>query len=218
VRPYPNAAVEFEPIDSLHFREVGGERVIAFRRDDAGHVTRLAAPIPFFGAEIPGVLERQPWYEGAHFMNEYISWLLLGPLLILVAVWPLALAGAWWLRRRRDRASTDGARAERRTALAVALAFNGLWTAFGFLVIAKSARMFERASGIVFGVTTSFRAAAVVPWLLAGLAAFMVVAAIRAWSHKLWDPARRTLYGLTTIGALLVIAFLVRWNYLPMRF
>jgi CubicO group peptidase (beta-lactamase class C family) len=218
VLPYPNAPVEFEPVDSLHFREVGGERVIAFRRDGAGRVTRLAAPIPFFGAEIPGVLERQPWYEGAHFMNEYISWLLLGPLLILVAVWPVALAGAWWLRRRRGRGADSGLPGERRTALGVALAFNALWAAFGFLVIARSARMFERANGIVFGVTPSFRAASVVPWLLAGLATFMVVAAIRAWPRQLWDPVRRTLYGLATVGALLVIAFLIRWNYLPMRF
>jgi CubicO group peptidase (beta-lactamase class C family) len=44
------------------------------------------------------------------------------------------------------------------------------------------------------------------------------VAALRAWQSRFWDPTRRTLYSLVAAGGLLTIAFLVRWNYLPMRF
>jgi CubicO group peptidase (beta-lactamase class C family) len=218
VLPYPNAPVEFEPLDSLHFREVGGERLIAFHRDASGRVTHLAAPIPVFGAELPGVLERQSWHDGAHFMNEYVSWLLLTPLIGLVVVWPIAVGGAWWYRRRR------GIQGERRTvgatrsALGLALVFNALWITFGFLVIAKSARMLERATGIVYGVTPFFRPAPVVPWILGFLAAAMLVAAARAWQQRFWDPARRTLYSLLVVSAVMTMAFLVRWNYLPMRF
>jgi hypothetical protein len=218
VLPYANGAAEFAPTDSLHFREVGGERLIAFRRGANGRVAQLVAPIPFFGAEIPAVLERRPWYEGAHFINEYISWLLLGPLILLVGLWPLAAGGASWLRRRRHRPADFGSLTGRRIALGSALAFNGLWAGFGFLVIAKSARMFERADGIVYGLTPFFRVAAIVPWILSVLAIVMSVASIRAWPRRLWDPTRRVLYGLVTFGGLLVIAFLIRWNYLPMRF
>jgi hypothetical protein len=85
VLPYPNGAVEFEPVDSLHFRQVDGDRAIAFLRDTSGRVTLLAAPLPVFGAELPATLEPRSWQEGAHFMNEYVSWLLLGPLIILAA-------------------------------------------------------------------------------------------------------------------------------------
>jgi hypothetical protein len=218
VLPYPNGSVEFEPLDSLHFREVGGERLIAFRRDASGRVTHVAAPIPVFGAELPAVLERQPWHDGAHFMNEYVSWLLLTPLIGLVAVWPSAIGGAWWYRRRRGIHAERRPAAATRSALGLALAFNAIWIAFGFLVIAKSARMIERATGIVYGVTPLFRVATVVPWILACLAMAMIVAAARAWQQRFWDPPRRALYSVLAISAVVTMAFLVRWNYLPMTF
>ena len=217
VLPYPNGAVEFEPIDSLHFREVGGERLIAFRPDGAGRVTHLIAPIPFFGAEIPGVLERRAWYDGAHFMNEYVSWLVLGPLILLVAAWPLVVGIQWWLRRRRGGQSERAGRAEV-WALGAALAFNVIWIAFGFGFIARTVRMLEGANGIVYGVTPGLRAAAVVPWLLSALALAIVVGCSQAWVRRSWDWPRRSLYSVLTVGAVLAIAFLVRWNYLPMRF
>ena len=217
ILPYPNGAVEFEPIDSLHFREVGGERLIAFRRDAGGRVTLLIAPIPFFGAEIPGVLERRPWHDGAHFMNEYVSWLVLGPLIILVGVWPLVAGIQWWRRRHRRLQSVRPGRAEL-LALGAAAALNVIWIAFGFGFIARTVRMLERATGIVYGVTPAFRAAAVVPWMLAVLAAMMIASAVRAWVRRSWDWPRRSLYSLLAIGAVMVVAFLVRWNYLPMTF
>jgi CubicO group peptidase (beta-lactamase class C family) len=216
--PYPNGAVEFEPLDSLHFREVDGERLIAFRRDASGRVTRLFAPIPVFGAELPGVLERRAWYDGAHFLNEYVSWLVLGPLLVFCGVWPIAAGVAWWYRRRQGAHAAHGSRRAERTALGAALAFNALWICFGFGVIARSTRMLERATGIVYGVTPLFRLAAVVPWILAVMSVFIVVAAVLSWPRGSWGPLRRVLYGLVAVGAVLIVAFLVRWNYLPMRF
>jgi CubicO group peptidase (beta-lactamase class C family) len=219
--PYPGGSVEFESLDSLHFREVGGERLIAFHRDASGRVTQLFAPIPVFGAELPGVLERRAWYDGAHFLNEYVSWLVLGPVLLLLGAWPIAASVAWWYRRRRKtqpaHAAQDSRRAER-AALGAGLAFNALWICFAFGVIARSTRMFERATGIVYGVTPLFRVAAAVPWILGVMSAVIVVAAVRSWPRGSWGPLRRVLYGLVAVGAVLVVAFLLRWNYLPMRF
>jgi hypothetical protein len=215
VLPYPNGEVEFEPIDSLHFREVGGDRLIAFRRGESGRVTHLVAPIPFFGAEIPGVLERREWYDGAHFMNEYVSWLALGPLLALVA-WPIVVGIQRW--RRRHREDRPIRQIGERVAIGAALAFNVVWIAFAFAFIARTVRMMSSGTGIVYGVTPSYRAALVVPWVLAALAIVIVLSAAVAVRRRYWDWPRRGLYNVLMVGAVMTVAFLVRWNYLPMRF
>jgi hypothetical protein len=216
VLPYPNGAVAFEPLDSLHFREVRGDRMIAFRRDASGHIAQLVAPVPFFGAEVPGVLERRHWYEGAHFLNEYVSWILLGPMIILV-VWPVAMLGAWWLRRRRG-ASAPPRSIPARYALGAGVLFNVIWVAFGFGFIARSVRMFERATGLVFGVTGQMQALSALPWLMALTAAVIVTGAVMSFRRAWWDPVRRILYSGVALGAILTIAFLIRWNYLPVTF
>jgi CubicO group peptidase (beta-lactamase class C family) len=216
VLPYPNGEVEFEPIDSLHFRDVGGDRLIAFRRDERGRVTHLVAPIPFFGAEIPGVLERREWYDGAHFLNEYVSWLVLGPLLILVAAWPIVAGIQWW--RRRSHGDRSIRHTGERVALGAALSFNVAWIAFAFGFIARTVRMMSAGTGIVYGVRPAFRAALVVPWILAALAMVILLDAAVAWRRQWWDWPRRGLYSFLMIGAVMTVAFLVRWNYLPMRF
>ena len=172
VLPYPDSPAAFEPLDSLHFREVGGERRIAFRRSATGQVTHLFAPVPVFGAELPGALERLAWHDAPFFMNEYLSWLLAGPLLAL----------------------------------------------FGFGFVARSVRMFERLDGLVFGVPSDLRALALVPWVMAGLAVVVVTCAVVAWPRRWWDPVRRGLYAAVALGAVLTLAFLVRWNYLPVVF
>jgi CubicO group peptidase (beta-lactamase class C family) len=217
VLPYPNGDVEFEPIDSLHFREVGGDRTIAFRRDAHGRVTLLAAPIPVFGAELPATLERRSWYDGAHFMNEYVSWLLLGPMIVLAA-WGVVSLGLWWWRRRRASGSVAaGGRLPAATAW-IALAFIALWLWFGFGFVARSTRMFGNGTGLVLGVSAGMRAMAVIPLVMAALAALLVVLSVASWRRGWWDVGRRGLMTIYVVGALATIAFLIRWNYLPVVF
>ena len=217
VLPYPNGAVEFEPIDSLHFREVNGERTIAFRRDGTGRVALLAAPIPVFGAELPATLERRAWHDGAHFMNEYVSWLLLGPMIALGA-WGAITLGVWWWRRRR--ATGAPIRDGRWPAAAgwAALAFILLWLWFGFGFIARSTRMFGEGTGLVLGVSAGMRAMAAIPVVMTLLAALLVALCLRAWRRRWWDAPRRALMSVYVVGALVTLAFLIRWNYLPAVF
>ena len=163
------------------------------------------------------MLERRPWYEGAHFLNEYVSWILLVPLIILAAAWPLAMLGAWWLRRRRG-VSSPARNLPARYAVGAAVLFNALWLAFGFGFIARSVRMLERATGIVFGVSAGMRALSMLPWIMALIAVVMIMASVMAFRRGWWDPVRRVLYSGVVAGAVLTIAFLVRWNYLPVRF
>lgn len=216
VLAYPGGAVEFEPLDSLRFREVGGERLIAFRRDARGRVTHLFAPIPVFGSELPAALERRSWHEGSHFMNEYVSWLVLGPVLLLVA-WLVTAGVVRWRRRRRGEPVVPF-ESRARTAVWSGVAFTVLFLLFGFGFVARSVRDFERATGLVFGVSAWYRVLSVVPWLMALLAAAMSVWAIVAWRRAWWDVVRRVEYSALAVFAALAIAFLVRWNYLPARF
>jgi len=217
VLPYPDSPAAFEPLDSLHFREVGGERRIAFRRSATGQVTHLFAPVPVFGAELPGALERLAWHDAPFFMNEYLSWLLAGPLLALFVVWPLTAAVVWWGRRRARRATVQAGRWPW-NAFGAAVVFYVLWALFGFGFVARSVRMFERLDGLVFGVPSDLRALALVPWVMAGLAVVVVTCAVVAWPRRWWDPVRRGLYAAVALGAVLTLAFLVRWNYLPVVF
>ena len=216
VLPYPNGEVEFEPIDSLHFREVDGDRTIAFQRDASGRVASLAAPIPVFGAELPATLERRSWHDGAHFMNEYVSWLLLGPLIALAA-WGAVSVGVWWWRRRKSIVHANDGRLPAVTAW-TALAFIVLWLGFGFGFIARSTRMFSNGDGLVLGVSNAMRVMAAIPFVMAILAALLVVLSARSWTRGWWDVARRILMTGYVAGALVTVAFLIRWNYLPAVF
>jgi CubicO group peptidase (beta-lactamase class C family) len=205
---------EFAPIDSLRFREIDGERVVAFRRDQLGRVTHLFAPLPFFGADFPAAFERRHWYDAARFKNEYLSYLLGLPLILMLIVWPVTAAIAAWWRKRKNRARRRGM-AGSRAAILLALLFSATFTLFGFGFVARSTRMLQSATGIVTGMTPGMRLLLQLPYALGLLATFVVGFAIIAWRSGYWGPARRAYYSLFALMALLVVAFLVRWNYLP---
>jgi CubicO group peptidase (beta-lactamase class C family) len=206
--------LEFAPLDSLRFREIGGERVFAFRRDHRGRVTHLFGAMPFFGADFPATFERRHWFDAARVKNEYVSYLLGSPLILLLFLWPVTAAlAAWWGRRRNQTRRPAGKGS--RVAIILALLFSVLFAWFGFGFIARSTRMLESTTGIVTGMTPGMRLLLQLPYALGLLAAFILGFAIAAWRRGYWGPARRTYYTLVAMMALLAVAFLVRWNYLP---
>ncbi len=213
VWPFGGASLQTEPIDSQRFREVRGDRVIAFRRDSTGRVTHLAAPITIFGAEIPAVLERRAPRESAYFMNEYVSWLVMLPVIVVGLLWPVAAGYAAWRRREADEWVARPWYS--RPAVGAMVAFTAAWVWFGFGFIARSTRMFESATGMVYGITPRWRAFAMVPWLLAALTMALTIASVVAWRRRWWDWPRRILFSVLAACALLVVTFLARWNYLP---
>jgi len=135
----------------------------------------------------------------------------------LFVAWPLTAAIVWWGRRRAGRAAVNAGRWPW-IAFGAAVPFNLLWALFGFGFVARSVRMFERVEGLVFGVPSNLRALALVPWLMAGLVVVVVICAVVAWPRRWWDPVRRGLYAAIALTAVLTVAFLVRWNYLPVVF
>lgn len=213
--PIGGASVAFAPIDSLHFREVGGERLIAFRRNADGDATHLIAPIAVFGSELTGTMERRAWHERAHFMNEYASWLLMVPLIVMFVVWPALAIRSWWRERRASPRESRKYLRRTQAAVGAAILFTVFWAFFGFDFVARSTRMIENASGLVYGVPEEFRTEAFIPWVIVVLALMMVLAALAAWPGRWWDLLRRSLYTVVTICAVLTVVFLFRWNYLP---
>jgi hypothetical protein len=209
--------VEFSPVDSLAFREVDGTRMLAFRADADGNVTHMFAPLEAFGAEMPGAYERLPWYDEPRFKNEYVSFLMGIPLIVLFALWPVASLGAWWWRRRHSATMSSGRWRGGWLALGAAGGFYVLFAVFGFGFIARSVRMLQETRGIVYGMTGDMRLLALVPYLLVPLGLAVLGFTWRAWSSRRWGVVRRAYLTLLAAGVILVLAFLVRWNYLPPR-
>jgi CubicO group peptidase (beta-lactamase class C family) len=213
--PVGDSSVAFAPIDSLHFREVGGERLLGFRRDSTGHVTQLIAPISLFGSEFTRTMERRPWHDGPRFMGTYVSVLLIAPLLLVFVAWPIAAFLSWRRRRAMDPDAPHKRRLRAQTALGVAILFTIFWAFFGFDLIVASTRMIDQSNGLVYGVPEEFQTLTFMPWVLAVLAFLMVLAAIASWLARWWNVLRRILYALVTVCAVLSVVFLFRWNYLP---
>ncbi len=213
--PLGDTSIAFAPIDSMHFREVGGERVLGFGRDSTGRVTHLIAPISLFGSEFTRTMERRPWHDGPRFMDRYVSALLIAPLLLVFVAWPVAMFLSWRRRRAIDPDAPQKRRLRAQMALGLAILFTIFWAFFGFDLIVASRRMIEQSNGLVYGVPEEFQTLTFMPWVLAVLAFLMVLSAIASWPARWWNVLRRILYALVTVCAVLTIAFLFRWNYLP---
>jgi hypothetical protein len=102
-------------------------------------------------------------------------------------------------------------------ALGAAGGFYVLFAVFGFGFIARSVRMLQETRGIVYGMTGDMRLLALVPYLLVPLGLAVLGFTWRAWSSRRWGVVRRAYLTLLAAGVILVLAFLVRWNYLPPR-
>ena len=124
--------------------------------------------------------ERVPWYEGAYFLNEYVSW-LLGVPAIVIALWGLVSLGAWgWRARRRPRDSqaatiVSTSRASR-FAIPLVVCSTLLFAYFGFGFIAAGTRDMSRSQGMAFGMSAANILLLRSAWLLvlwAGIGALM---------------------------------------------
>ncbi len=214
--PFGTRRLPFLRVDSLLFREAGGERMVAFATDRRGRVTHMFAPAMVFGAELGSAFERTAWYEVPYFLNEYVSWLLLGPLLATIAWGLVALAGKWWRRHRRIVATPAAAIGARVSAL-LALLVPGLFGWFGFGFIARSTRDLSGSQGMVLGLTHADRGLLLLPFGHAVAALVLAGLAVETWRRGWHSFFGRILLSVVAAGALLQVHFLVQWNYLPAR-
>ncbi len=216
--PAGTRARRFVRIDSLLLQEVSDGTLAALRRDASGTITMLFTGVPTGGAELPGAFERLPWYEGAYFLNEYVS-ALAGVPLIVLALWSVVSAGQWvWRRRVTASLSARGASPKQAwMAIAFGVCFTLLFIAYGFGFIAAGSRQLSRNEGMTFGMTSSDIVTLRVAWLLAIAAIPMVWFAVIAWRGRWWDIFGRLSYSVLALGAVLVAHFLIWFQYVPGR-
>ncbi len=213
--PFGGRRLPFLQVDSLLFREVGGERMVAFAADRRGRPTHMFAPALVFGAELGAAFERTAWYAEPYFLNEYVSWLLLGPILAVIAWGLVALAMAGWRRYRRIAGTRFGPGGWLSAALAAVVP--GLFGWFGFGFVARSTRDLSASQGMVLGLTPGDRGLLLVPFVHAFLTLALAGLAIEAWRRDWHSLPGRVLVSLVAAGAVLQVHFLVVWNYLPAR-
>lgn len=167
-----------------------------------------------YGAGLPVSYEKRPWYRAPGFLNEYVSWLLGVPVLIVLIFWPLSAAAGLHLRRRLGE--------PRGTPLLISGSVWGLavltavaFATFGLGFVARSNRMLQTGE-LFFGMPDVLLALAWIPPVHTGLVVAMLALCILAWRKRWWGLTRRLLLTVLIVFFALQVVFLVRWNYLPM--
>ena len=211
--PYDGGS-EYEPVDSLRFRRVGGGDEIVFRSDERGRITHLFAGVPAFGALMPGALERRAWYDDPGIMNEFLSFLVGVPLIILLLLWPLTGLASNLVRRWKGGAAHPPVPGTK-LAFGLALLFSLLHGVFTFAGVARSLRMLAASNGITYGMTADMALILSLPYAMAPLGVAVIWCSWVAWRKRYWDAVRRAYYSVVALGVVLSLIHLVRWNYLP---
>lgn len=196
-------------VDDSLYQEVDGEKLLAFgTRDDKPYLFRGS---DVYGARLPAAYERRK--TSPSFLNEYVSWLVALPLLVMLLGWPILSGLSAFLRRRRGEDSPGFNRARLLATLSAALtAVLFLWFGFGF--VALSNRLFETGE-IFFGMPADLKSLVWIPPVHAGLTALLCIAVPIAWKKHWWGWVRRAVFSLLVAALALQVAFLVSWNYLP---
>jgi hypothetical protein len=180
---------QFEPIGPALFREVGGEQLIAFRVDSAGHATHFLSD-PTVAAE------RIPWNESPSFWYPVLA------LAILVMVSVLIDA----LYRRRD---PDSRPTHRLAALTAAWPFLTLLAA-GIVVGVYRMSILER-------IPVALKLVLAMPLIFLGLTVLLAAAAARSWRQPV-ATGRRIHLTLAALAAISLCWFCWQWNILGWQF
>jgi len=188
-------SAQYAEVAPAVFREVGGDKTVAFIENDAGQVVGMVgqfAFIPFY---------KLRWYESPPF-----HFALLGLSLVLFLIALVSAVRHW----KSDTAGPRAARWARRNLgllgalnLAFLVAFVAIFAA-GLNDIA-----FATPKGL-FGVLT-------LPLIGLALTALAVVLAVRVWREKYWTRGSRVLHTAGVVAAIAFVWFLSYWNLLGYR-
>jgi CubicO group peptidase (beta-lactamase class C family) len=177
------------------FREVGGDRTVAFVEDNAGRVLGMVgqfAFIPFY---------KLRWYESSPF-----HFTLLGLCLLFFVIGLVSALRNW----KSDKAGPRAARWARRN-LGVLGALN-LAFVVGFVASFAAGR-----DDIIFALPKGIYAVLTLPLIGLALTALAAVLAVRAWRESYWTRGSRLLHGAGVVAAIAFMWFLNYWNLLGYR-
>ena len=194
------------------YENLDGSDTIAFgiRRGEL----RLFRSSFVYGAGVPVSYEKKPWYRAPGFLNEYASWLLAVPILILFLIWPLSAGVGLYLRKKRGDEKHPQALISGSVSALTAVTVL-LFATFGLGFVGRSNRMLESGE-LFFGMPDTLMAFTWIPTVHTVLAVLMGAAFVLAWKYMWWDLPRRLLFSTVAVSLVLQVAFLVQWNYLPM--
>jgi CubicO group peptidase (beta-lactamase class C family) len=177
------------------FREVGGDKTVAFIENDTGQVVGMVgqfAFIPFY---------KLPWYESPPF-----HFALLG-FAVLCFVVALVSALRHW---KGDKAGPRAARWARRN-LGVLAALNLVF------LVAFTAIFAAGMKDIVFATPKGLYAVLTLPLVGLALTGLALVLAVRVWREKYWTRGSRLLHTAGVVAAVAFLWFLSYWNLLGYR-
>jgi CubicO group peptidase (beta-lactamase class C family) len=177
------------------FREVDGDRMVAFVENGAGQVQGMVGQFAF----IPFVKLR--WYESPPFQFTLLG---LCGLFFLIA---LVSALRNW---KRDKAGPRGARWARRNL--------GLVSALNLAFVVGFASIFAtNLDDLVYALPRGLYAVLTLPLLALVLTVLAVVLAVRTWRESFFSRAARVLHTLGVLAAIAFVWFLSYWNLLGYR-
>jgi CubicO group peptidase (beta-lactamase class C family) len=177
------------------FREVDGDRMVAFVESDAGQVRGMVGQFAF----IP--FDRLRWYEAAPFQFTLLG---LSALFFLVA---LVSAVRNW---KSDKAAPRAARWARRNL--------GLLGGLNLAFIVGFASIFAAGlDDLVFALPKGLYAVLTLPLVGLALTALAVVLVVRAWRQSFFTRGSRVLHTAGVVAAIAFVWFLNFWNLLGYR-
>ncbi|WCL54318.1 serine hydrolase domain-containing protein [Gimibacter soli] len=188
---------QYVEIDKNLFRQVDGQRRIAFIEDANGNVQDLYIDgLPFMS------LSKAPAFE-----SKFFKQLVPGFALILF----LTVFTGWLYRRREYKTMQPGERAAIRFSLAVA---GANWLFVLGLVIVISIYKETLFEGIPF----AFKANLVLPILASLLTIGVIYHAVQAWKQGYWRLGRRVHYTLVALASVYMVVFYYYWNILGFQY
>jgi hypothetical protein len=196
-----SSARQYAAIEPLLFREVGGQKLLAFREDDEGRITDLfLGQAPYFA----GI--RMNWRERPAF--HLFALAVTGLLLASCLVWPV---GA--LRRRICRYSAVPTDAPARARL-LAGAVSALCGVFLVGLIA----LFSRPESVIYGVPFALKVLLLIPFVAALLALGVLFYVFMSWLKGYWHACSRLHYLLILLAFAGFLWLLYHWNLLGFKY
>ncbi len=185
--------LRFAEVEPGLFREVDGQRMIAFREDGEG-----PAPYMFLGGS-PTAFERLPWYETIRFSLALLVGCLVVFLTALVG-WPLAAFINW-------------GHAPERTAVAKFASWLAWLTCLALLAVAGvGAVLFSDPEQIAFGMPPMLTGLVLSTPVVAGLVGAVLLCTLVAWIKSYWRFSGRLHYTVVAAAGLAFVWFLYHWN------
>jgi hypothetical protein len=211
-----DASGRYVAVARTRWQKVDGTDVVAVRLRE-GKVTHFFGSLSYFGTRSPAAYERLAWFDEPHFLNEALSYVLVLPVLALLA-WPITVGGIWLVRRRRAvPASRSGPTGNGRVVavvMAITFVVVGAWFGFGFIAVTNRAAN-SGGGEIIYGLPPGMQLLAWAPLAIGILAAIVFATAVAAWRRRWWSIPGLVLYTVIATNAMLFFALLVRLGYFP---